>query len=246
VDPDIVAENAVFGLGGSGATGIGDVAQEEEIRNDVPTAEPLRQITTGVRLNVIGRTHHPNKATIRLLEEVGGLPTLERFTNLFYTRAFADPRVDAFIRNHNDPHGARFAKWIAEKLGGDASGRPWTQDRMNRPAEVVTLPGAGEVQVHDRSSAHYAAWHSPKRAHEKVGDHFQLDDCRVWMRLHFWAARESGAFDHPGFKEYYIKFIGHFVSVYERTAPPFARESARWSESEENIRSYLENQWPYV
>jgi len=111
---------------------------------------------------------------------------------------------------------------------------------MNPPAEVVTLPGAGEVQVHDRSSAHYAAWHSPKRANEKVGDRFQLDDCRVWMRLHFWAARESGAFDHPGFKEHYITFIGHFVSVYERTAPAFARESVRWSESEENIRRYLE------
>ena len=28
---------------------------------------------------------------------------------------------------------------------------------------------------------------------------------------------------------YYVRFIAHFVSVYERTAPQFARESARWS-----------------
>ena len=33
-----------------------------------------------------------------------------------------------------------------------------------------------------RSSAHFAAWHSPKREREKFGQHFKLDDCRVWMR----------------------------------------------------------------
>ena len=43
------------------------------------------------------------------------------------------------------------------------------------------------------------------------------------------------------FAEYYIKFIGHFVSVYERTAPPFARESARWSSDQTNIQTYLDN-----
>jgi len=58
--------------------------------------------------------------------------------------------------------------------------------------------------------------------------------------LHFWSAREVGLFDTP-FGDYYVKFIAHFVSVYERTAPPFARESARWSSSEENIAKYLEN-----
>ena len=24
------------------------------------------------------------------------------------------------------------------------------------------------------------------REPEKWGDHFKLDDCRIWMRLHFW------------------------------------------------------------
>ena len=72
------------------------------------------------------------------------------------------------------------------------------------------------------------------------GEHFKLDDCRVWMRLHFWAAREVGLFaDHPAFMDYYVRFIGHFVSVYERLAPPFARESARWSESPANVEAYL-------
>lgn len=77
---------------------------------------------------------------------------------------------------------------------------------------------------HDRSSAHFAAWYSPKREPEKVGEHFKPEDlrwccfrgvqglirwlwldtslkswmrmmaqdARVWMRLHFWAARETG------------------------------------------------------
>ena len=44
--------------------------------------------------------------------------------------------------------------------------------------------------------------------------------------LHFWAMRSCGVFERsPSFAEYYIKFIGHFVSVYERTAPAFARDS---------------------
>ena len=33
---------------------------------------------------------------------------------------------------------------------------------------------------------------------------------------------------------------GHFVSVYERTAPPFARESARWSADPANVQAYLD------
>ena len=62
------------------------------------------------------------------------------------------------------------------------------------------------------------------------------------MRLHFWAAREAGAFDgHAGaaFYDWYVRFIAHFVRVYERTAPPFARESARWSENQANIDAYV-------
>ena len=60
------------------------------------------------------------------------------------------------------------------------------------------------------------------------------------MRLHFWAARESGLLqDGSLFGDYYVRLIGHFVSVYERTAPPFARESARWSLDPVNIAAYV-------
>jgi hypothetical protein len=76
-----------------------------------------------------------------------------------------------------------------------------------------------------------------------VGRYFNLQDCRIWLRLHFWSAREEGLFEpqHAGFMAYYQKFLAHFVSVYERTAPPFVRESARWSESAANTQAYLEN-----
>merc|ERR1711862_523602 len=74
----------------------------------------------------------------------------------------------------------------------------------------------------------------------KWGDHFKPDDARVWMRLHFWAARETGMFENEAFMEYYTRFIGHFISVYSSKAPPFTRESARWSEDPKNIQQYLD------
>ena len=62
------------------------------------------------------------------------------------------------------------------------------------------------------------------------------------MRLHFWALRESGcAVRSPSFFAYYIKFIAHFVSVYETTAPYFARSAARWSAEQTNLDAYEAN-----
>jgi len=95
--------------------------------------------------------------------------------------------------------------------------------------------------VHDRSSAHSAAWYSPKRPDNEVGRHFKLDECRVWMRLHFWAMRETIGDTSPAFTDYYVRFIGHFVNVYEGSAPTFARDSYRWSESQSNIDEYVNN-----
>merc|ERR1719444_452336 len=101
--------------------------------------------------------------------------------------------------------------------------------------------GREVVEVsHDRSSAHYAAWHSPKRDPAKWGTHFKPEDARVWMRLHFWAAREAGMCEHEAFMEYYTRFIGHFISVYSSKAPPFTRESLRWSADPRNIQKYLD------
>eukprot|EP00658_Telonema_sp_P-2_P085871 TRINITY_DN9889_c0_g1_i1.p1 TRINITY_DN9889_c0_g1~~TRINITY_DN9889_c0_g1_i1.p1 ORF type:complete len:272 (-),score=39.10 TRINITY_DN9889_c0_g1_i1:467-1282(-) len=180
--------------------------------------------------------HRPNQGTLRLLQQVGGHDAILNFTERFYEKAFADPHLDQFIREHQDPHGERFANWICEKFG---DGSPWTEERATRPRCPFQSHGHTLESAHDRSSAHFTAWHSPKREPGSFGEHFKLDDCRVWMRLHFWAMREAGVYEaSPGFAEYYIKFIGHFVSVYERTATCFARESARWSADPANIEAY--------
>merc|ERR1712072_756306 len=51
-----------------------------------------------------------------LVQAVGGLRVLRRFTGMFYEKAFADPHLDKFIRSHEDPHGERFAAWITKSL----------------------------------------------------------------------------------------------------------------------------------
>lgn len=196
-------------------------------------AEPSR--LKFVPLNVIGRTHHATSDTARLVRSIGGLPALRRFTSLFYQRCFKDPHIDRFLHSHEDPHGERFATWVAEKFG---DGTPWSNARKTRAPTYLRV-GREVVEVaFDRSSAHFAAWNSPKREAHKLGQHFKLDDARVWMRLHFWAARDAGLFEHEEFMEYYTKFIGHFIRVYSSTAPAFTRESARWSEDPANIDRY--------
>lgn len=190
-----------------------------------------------VPLNVVNGKHMANSETRRLVRNVG-LPALRRFTTVFYRRCFADPHVDKFIHSHDDPHGERFATWIVEKFG---DGTPWTDERATRKKRFMKF-GHESVQVaHDRSSAHFAAWHSPKREAHKWGEHFKPDDARVWMRLHFWAARECGMFQHQAFMEYYIRFIAHFISVYSSKSPPFTRESVRWSADQSNTERYLAN-----
>lgn len=180
--------------------------------------------------------YRSTSSTAEMVREVG-YPALARFTENFYEKCFVDGHVDQFIASHDDPHHERFALWIQEKLG---DGTPWTQERRTRPKKYMKF-GRETVQVaHDRSSAHFAAWHSPKRAPEKWGDHFKPDDARVWMRLHFWAARETGMFEHEAFMEHYTRLIGHFISVYSSKAPPFTRESLRWSEDPKNIQQYLD------
>ena len=45
----------------------------------------------------------------------------------------------------------------------------------------------------------------------------------------------------PSFADYYVRFIAHFVRVYESTAPPFARDALRWSADPKNIEAYIRN-----
>lgn len=186
-----------------------------------------------------GGVHCPNADTSRLLAQVGGPETIRTFTDLFYAKCFNDCHMQQFIRDQTDPHGERMADWICEKMMFET---PWTSARARRQVCVFMSHGMQFRTPTDRASAHWAAWHSPKRKEEDFGKHFQVHDCRVWMRLNFWALRQSGIWERsPSFVAYYVKFIAHFVSIYERSAPQFARESARWSASPANIERYRAN-----
>ena len=229
-DPDLVNESRIST---STSTNISNSSQNTGVTSSVPrpfTFVPLR-------MGGNGRTHLVSEGSKKLIDEETSLADLERMTHLFYEKAFLDATLDKFIRSHEDPHGTRFAKWIHQKLSGSSV---WDDDRRSRDLEPVTLAGGHRHVVHDRSSAHAAAWYSPKRPSQEVGRHFSLEECRVWMRLHFWAMRESGVMEtSPSFADYYVRFIAHFVRVYENSAPAYARDSLRWSESPENIARYI-------
>lgn len=225
-DPDIVDERTVY---------------MERSREPLAIVQPQVAPTTQfVALSVGDGGHKATRDTQYLVRSIGGLPVLRKFTTIFYEKSFVDSHIDKFLRDHSDPHGERFASWIAEKFG---DGTPWTEERRTRPRTVMEVNGEQKLVAHDRSSAHYAAWHSPKREAHKFGQKFKPDDARVWMRLHFWAAREAGLFEaeHAAFMDYYIRFIGHFISVYSSKSPPFVRESARWSADPRNIERYYAN-----
>lgn len=231
-DPDILLEAKTLA-----DMSIQKNSPRAEVSNDLPTSiEPYRFIP--LRMN--GNSFQGDKDTAQLLQEIGGVETLKKVTDVFYKKAFADPHLDQFILRHNDPHFERLGNWIAEKM--DPWNKIWTAERQTRSRTNLHQCAGGTINVHDRSSAHAAAWHCTKRKPEVQGDHFQLHDARVWMRLMFWSAKEVGVFQRsPTFESWYVRFIAHFVRVYEREAPPFARESNRWSLSEENTNAYLES-----
>lgn len=228
-DPDLKEENTL--------------RQEDGALNASETTETARSACpfhfVPLKMGGSGRTHVVSNASAKLIHDEVSLEDLTKMTNAFYAKAFQDPVIDKFIRSHEDDHGSRFAKWIHQKLSGSSV---WDADRRSRDKTPVTLAGGHRHVVHDRSSAHAAAWYSPKRPQQEVGRHFKLDECRVWMRLHFWAMRESGIVDKsPSFADFYVRFIGHFVRVYESTAPTFARDSFRWSADPANTERYLAN-----
>ena len=83
----------------------------------------LRHVRLNWKPNQGGHKHSSD--TIALLQEVGK-EGIARFTEAFYQKAFRDPHLDRFIREHQDPHGERFASWIVEKFG---VGEPWSSER---------------------------------------------------------------------------------------------------------------------
>ena len=234
-DPDLIQEAIEVETGKSPKSTTSPPADKNiAIHN---TSAPYKFVP--LKMGGNGGTHKPSRASRDLIEQEVSFDSLLTMTEKFYELAFQDDTLDKFIRSHNDPHGTRFAKWIHQKLTGS---NIWDMDRQARDKTPVRVAGGRTAVVHDRSSAHAAAWYSAKRPKKDVGRHFTLEECRVWMRLHFWAMRESGLVEQsPSFADYYVRFIGHFVSVYEGSATMFARESFRWSSNPKNIENYIKN-----
>lgn len=167
---------------------------------------------------------------------------IHRITDLFYERVFQDKHISKFVQEPSLPHAQRLGNWIIEKMGGE--GNPWSTERVERsrcPMAVKLGDGRNHV-VHDRTSAHVAAWFSPRRPMDEMGERFKLHDSVVWMRLMFWSARDRGAFDiSPSFRAWFVKFIAHFIAVYERSAPPYAEAACDWSADSANMQAYEDN-----
>lgn len=227
-DPDLAQERAAI---------IGCATTKKVLETVEVFMSPARAVEQVelIPFQVFGTEHTAGDETRRLVQSIGGLPALRRFTICFYDKCFADSQIDPFISSHTEPHGERFATWIAEKMG---DGTPWSDAARSRPPRAMQINGRVVEVAQDRVSSHLAAWHSPKRKAHMQGQRFTLVDSRAWMRLHFWAARETGLFESKAWMDYYVRFIAHFVGIYTSEAVPFTRESARWSADPANIERY--------
>eukprot|EP01064_Diplonema_japonicum_P035100 TRINITY_DN7508_c0_g1_i1.p1 TRINITY_DN7508_c0_g1~~TRINITY_DN7508_c0_g1_i1.p1 ORF type:complete len:202 (+),score=35.25 TRINITY_DN7508_c0_g1_i1:62-607(+) len=165
-------------------------------------------------------THLCGEESKRFVQEIGGKDKLVSMCNRFYQKFFIDSHLDQFMFDKTEPHGQRLGLWMAEKMTGE---RSWSLIRHRD----------------SRSMAHAKAWSCPKRQERDIGRRFKLPDCRVWMRLMFWAAREEGLDKHEKFFRFFYKFIQSFIGVYERTAPPYTRDSMEWSLSHKEVDTYI-------
>jgi hypothetical protein len=182
-----------------------------------------------------------------LATELGGFDGMLRVTTAFYAKFHADAHIRQFLGDLQTPlttHARRLAMYISEMMG--ATEMPWSNDLESRPLEAICIQGGqGDAErgkchyARSRQDAHYIAWHSMARAPEKVGRRFKLDDCRVWMRLFFWSLRDCAV--PPVAFRYLVKWVGHFIAVYEVSARQFAVHEANWSADPLNVRKYEEN-----
>ncbi|KAF0716131.1 Aste57867_3013 [Aphanomyces stellatus] len=168
------------------------------------------------------RGYCANKATtVQLLADIGGDDKIREFCTRFYARAFLDHQLKPFffIDDGATAHGGRLAAWIIQTMGGKVYGHHFWQP------------------------AHQFARYSDRRAPDVRGNNFTVVDSRVWMRVHFWAARECGLSAHQGFWDWYIQFIEHFIRFYSYYAVGYARADADWSASPNNLATYKANDY---
>jgi truncated hemoglobin YjbI len=176
-----------------------------------------------IQLAKSGNTHQVSAGQAALLADIGGGDRIRELCTRFYARAFEDQILQQFFFEEDGAtaHGQRLADWIIQKMGGE--GEPWTESG----------------RWGQRQPSHHKAWHNPKRHPSVRGDHFKLEDARSWIRIHFWAARELGLSDHEPFWNWYISFLEHFITVYERRAVAYVAIDAEWSENPQNIEKYI-------
>jgi len=181
--------------------------------------------------------------TGEVLAAAGGVDGIIRITTRFYEKFHADAHLRQFLGGLQQPlevHARRLGSYIAEMMG--ASGAPWTTDTRTNTTDrrqPIKLANGRTALAADRFSAHHCAWHSVDRPREKVGRRFKLDDCRVWMRLFFWAVRDSGFDERTDVFRYLQRFICHFIAIYETTARPFTLLESRWSADARNTDAYI-------
>ncbi|RHY76088.1 hypothetical protein DYB37_006700 [Aphanomyces astaci] len=188
-------------------------------------AAPVASITSPVDLVVRSGTFVTSSTSATLLQDIGGGDKIRECCTRFYAHAFLDSQLKPFFFEDDGAtaHGQRLADWIIEKMGGQ--GTPWSD--------------SGRRGM--RQPSHYKAWNNAKRHDNVRGNHFNLVDTRTWMRIHFWAARECGLHLHEAFWVWYVRFLGHFIAVYEQRAVPYANEDAKWSKLQTNIDAYIRN-----
>ena len=136
LDPDIQEETRSLASVGAG------LSQARAADTAAPTSTAI------LPLNVSSGAHRPSRGTVALATRAGGLNKFREMTTKFYQKAFLDPQLDPFIRSHDDPHGERFASWIAEKMG---LGKPWTEERQTRAVCPFAAKGHSFDTPHDRS-----------------------------------------------------------------------------------------------
>lgn len=88
---------------------------------------------------------------------------------------------------------------------------------------------------------HQESWYSKTRSPEKIGQPFKLDDCRVWVRLHFWAVHECGLGHHKAFMSWYARFLAYFVQIYEEKTKEYVAIDAYWALQPGNIEQYVKD-----
>ena len=172
----------------------------------------------------------PTVESADLLRNIGGGDRIREICTRFYARAFVDMKLKEFFFNFDGAtsHAFRLANWIIEHMGGE--GKPWFE--------------SGRWM--SREASHTEAWGNERREPELRGVPFKLIDCRVWIRLHFWAVRECGLAGHESFMRWYVTFLSYFVQIYEITAKEYVQQDSQWSGDKNNTKNYLSNGYRMV